>query len=368
MTDLDAEWKLFQNQLNSNNQSKYVTQSIKKDVQEDIPKCSDIYISTQTKIAYLNQKINLEPVFWNLPVIDYYQPNDGIIKKSIKMNSTTPEQVTELEKKIKTIDNIEQQILSQVNNPNARKIKFKDVRKIDIGLCKKDLVCYRKKKKGAFYNCFAIILRLKYKNIFKEVHVKIFNTGKLEIPGIQHDDLLIITLNKLISILKPLTNDSIDYNKENIQTVLINSNFSCKFFLDRFKLYEILKTKYHISAGYDPCSYPGIQCKFYYNKYNTEHLGYKTDASGERLKEAQSINKTDEKYNNAWKEVSFMIFRTGSVLIVGNCDSSVLYIIYEYLKKLLTTEYNEIYIKNNLSKKKKSVKKIRKKTILFTIK
>jgi len=356
MTDLDAEWISFQNQLNNNNQSKYIAQPVKEEIQEDIPKCSDIYISTQTKIAYLNQNIDLEPVFWNLPIIDYYNPQNGIIKKSIKINSITPEQVLKLEEKIKTIPYVEEQIISQVNNPNARKIKFKDVRKIDIGMCKKDLICYRKKKKGAFYNCFAIILRLLYKNEYKEVHVKIFNTGKLEIPGIQHDELLIVTLNKLIDILKPLTNDSIDYNKENIQTVLINSNFSCGFFIDRFKLYEILKTKYSISAAYDPCSYPGIQCKFYYNKYNKSHHGYK-------LK-----NKEDEQYNNSWQEISFMIFRTGSVLIVGNCNSSILYIIYEFLKKMLVTEYKNIYIKNNSTKKKSTVKKIRKKTVLFTIK
>jgi len=357
MSDLDAEWELFQNQLNNNNQSKYTVESIKEDIQEDIPKCSDIYISTQTKIAYLNQEVELESVFWELPVLDYFEPKNGIIKKSIKMNCITPEEVTELESKIKTIPHIEQQIISQVNNPNARKIKFKDVRKIDIGISKKDLICYRKKKKGAFYNCFAIILRLLYKNEYKEVHVKIFNTGKLEIPGIQHDELLVITLNKLIDILKPLTNDQINYNKENIQTVLINSNFSCGFFIDRFKLYEILKQKYSISAGYDPCSYPGIQCKFYYNRYNEIHDGYKLKGEG-----------GDEKYNTAWQEISFMIFRTGSVLIVGNCNSNVLYIIYEFLKKLLTKEYKNIYIKNNTTKKKKSVKKIRKKTILFTVK
>lgn len=356
MSNLDAEWELFQNQLSNNNQLKCIDESIKEDIQEDIPKCSDIYISTQTKIAYLNQKIDLEPVFWKLPVMNYFDPQNGIIKKSMKMNCITPEKVTELEAKIKTIPHIEEQIISQVNNPNARKTKFKDVRKIDIGLCKKDLICYRKKKKGAFYNCFAIILRLLYRNEYKEVHVKIFNTGKLEIPGIQHDELLIVTLNKLIDILKPLTNDSIDYNKENIQTVLINSNFSCGFFINRFKLYEILKTKYSISAGYDPCSYPGIQCKFYYNRYNEIHPGYKLKGGD------------DEKYNNAWQQISFMIFRTGSVLIVGNCDSSVLYIIYEFLKTLLSDEYKNIYIKNNSGKKKKSVKKIRKKTILFSVK
>ena len=47
------------------------------------------------------------------------------------------------------------------------------------------------------------------------VHVKIFNTGKLEIPGIQYDELLTITLDKLVDILKPLISD-IDYNKEEL--------------------------------------------------------------------------------------------------------------------------------------------------------
>ena len=31
-------------------------------------------------------------------------------------------------------------------------------------------------------------------------------------------------------------------------------------------------------------------------------------------------------------KISFMIFRTGSVLIVGNCDENILNIIYNYLK------------------------------------
>ena len=40
-------------------------------------------------------------------------------------------------------------------------------------------------------------MRILYKGEYKEVHVKIFNTGKLEIPGIQYDELLTITLDKL---------------------------------------------------------------------------------------------------------------------------------------------------------------------------
>ena len=65
-----------------------------------------------------------------------------------------------------------------------------------------------------------------------------------------------------------------------------------------------------------------VKFKFlkYYNKYNKEQLGYKI-----------TNNKEIENYDNCWKEISFMIFRTGSVLIVGNCDSYILNIFSFFL-------------------------------------
>ena len=109
-----------------------------------------------------------------------------------------------------------------------------------MGLCKSDLLSCRKKKKGAFYNCFAIIMRIMFKNVFKEVHIKIFNTGKLEIPGIQDDNLLYNALDELIKILKNIMNkDDIYYKKDKIENVLINSNFNCGYFIDRTKLYNV---------------------------------------------------------------------------------------------------------------------------------
>ncbi len=348
---LDDEWLSFQNDSEINNYNNLTFEKKELINQENIPKCSEIYISTQTKIAYLNTNIDLYKNFWKLPIIPYFNATDGIIKKSIKINCNSCEEVEILEKKINEHQNIEVNILSQVNNPNARKTKFKDIRKIDIGLSKKDLISYRKKKKGAFYNCFAVILRIFYNNEFKEVHVKIFNTGKLEIPGIQYDNLLNITLDKLVSILKPLTIPDLDYNKNNISTVLINSNFSCGFYIDRFKLYELLKHKYGISAAYDPCSYTGIQSKFYYHHSNKIHNGVK-----------------NKDFKDGWIQISFMIFRTGSVLIVGNCNKEILNKIYKFLKEILTNEYKNICLKNNNSKKKETIKKIRKKTVLFSIK
>ena len=68
---------------------------------EDIPKCSEIYISTQTKIAYLNKPIDLDAVFWKIPVLPYQQEGVGTVKKQMKVNCVTKQEVEVLEAKLK---------------------------------------------------------------------------------------------------------------------------------------------------------------------------------------------------------------------------------------------------------------------------
>ena len=344
---IDSEWLEFKDNLSlhSNNYSTNETKKEKKSSKIK-PKCSEIYISTQTKIAYLNQKIDLNKLFWLIPIIDYYSPKNGIIKKSIKINCNSEKEHNTLLNHINEQKNIFVTELSSITN----KKKFKKVKKIDIGLCEKDIISYRKKQKGAFYNCFALILRIKFNDKFREVHVKIFNTGKLEIPGIQYDELLTITLDNLINILQPFLKTNLNYNEKDINTVLINSNFTCKYFLDRFKLFQKLKYKYNIQASYDPCSYPGIQCLFYYNSRNNHHDG---------------VHKEDDK--DDWRKISFMIFRTGSVLIVGNCNKNILNIVYNFIKNVLHDEFDDIFIGLNKTKKKQPTKKLRKKIIKLDI-
>ena len=96
MQQLDDEWEHFQTQVNNNNPLVYEALQVKKQKTQDIPKPSDIYISTQTKIAHLNSTIELYDIFWKLKVQEYFLQQEGIIKKSIKVNCNTPEEVVEL--------------------------------------------------------------------------------------------------------------------------------------------------------------------------------------------------------------------------------------------------------------------------------
>jgi len=302
------------------------------DMDSNAPKPTNIYISTKTKIAYLNTPIELKDIFWNIPVIPYAVPRNGVIKKQMKFNSLTPEELHLNQEKLKNETYFEEYVITHIDNPTGR-IKFKDTRKISIGISKKDILSYRSKKKSAFYNCFVLILRMKVEATFKEFHVKVFNTGKLEIPGVQSEITFKLILQQVIDTIQPYMETKLGYKENSDETVLINSNFNCGYFINREVLYDILKYKYNIQSIYDPCSYPGIQCKFYYNPDIGLQNGCQISEENKHL------------YDNV-KEVSFMIFRTGSVLIVGRCDENVLFIIYDFLKNILNNEFKNICQKN----------------------
>ena len=354
--DLNTEWMNFiDNNVSSSTLSQEpcsdnITERMDADVGEPenlnvnspkiskTPKCSELYISTKTMIGYLDRPVNLTDTFWNIPIIPYHLRKEGVIKKQIKFNSNTKEEVEEIINKCKEYNYINAFIMQHIDNESGR-IKFKDVRKISIGLSKKDIISYRIKQKSAFYNCFVVILRILIDtNYYKEFHVKVFNTGKLELPGIRSNEELNLVYTKLYELLQLKVADVIP------QTVLINSNFTCGYYIKRETLYQILKHDYNISVMYDPCSYPGIQCKLYIAPDNSV-IANNTNAES--------------------KYISFMIFRTGSVLIVGKCNEEILTNTYNYIVNILETEQNKIMDKRCVIEQKQHVLNKKKRRIIL---
>ena len=83
MCDLDDEWDNFLNNTEietQSNNSEPRTQYFKDNKPQNIPECSNIKISTKTKIIYLNKPINLNDLFWKLQLIDYMDLKEGILK------------------------------------------------------------------------------------------------------------------------------------------------------------------------------------------------------------------------------------------------------------------------------------------------
>jgi len=205
----------------------------------------------------------------------------------------------------------------------------------------------------------------------REIHVKIFNTGKMEIPGILNDEIFTQSREMILKVLRPILGDDCDYIKgasgANIPNyipsssvnVLINSNFNMGFFINREKLHHILRgEKYNLNSSYDPCTYPGVKCKFYYN----HELELDTKVQNGVIVDKNSKMKTiisEKKYI----EISIMIFRTGSGLIVGNCSEQVLNYVFEFIVNILHNEYYNIYIAKSTPVAKQKTTKIRRKLI-----
>jgi len=354
---IDSEWENFLNMEESNDPV-----ILKCEKTTDVaPKCDDLYISTQTKIAYLEKcstsnedLLDLNTLFWKIPITKYENPCEGIIKKQIKITSITKHELEEIENKLKNEDVYSSNVIMNVKTDKQN--EFKHVQKLSIGLSKKDVTSSRVKQKGAFYNCFVMIIRIRNEDgHFREVHVKLFNTGKLEIPGMKHEFIFYKTLDLLVDVLSKYYEEKFIYNKSNVTTVLINSNFNCGFYVNRDILYTLLRNKYNIIAVYDPCSYPGIQCKFYYNRNKLEQNG-----------RCECVNRCCKKKKIQYncQEISFMIFRTGSVLIVGRTSESIIRCVYEFLKDIFASNYVNISVKSSGVIKEKKTQRVIKKQIL----
>jgi hypothetical protein len=150
----------------------------------------DLNISTKTKVLFLNRPVDIDRVFWEMRVVDYWRPEVGVIKKQMKIVSKTPEEFAAYQARLAAVPYYTETVLKQVNtqvlegSPESvrerelalrggavSRSKFKDERKISIGTTKKDLVAHRVKAKNAFYNCFVIIVRVLYLGVFREIHV-----------------------------------------------------------------------------------------------------------------------------------------------------------------------------------------------------
>ena len=356
MAGLDNEWAKF---LATMNNANTVSNDVKPDIAEvkapatmsqaDAPECKDLYISTQTKQVRLNQSnIDVSRIFWEIPIVNYWKPEEGIIKKQMKVACFSKEECEATTKRLQQYPYFNEKVMKQTDNPNSTKHKFKRESKVTVGISTKNVLnCRGKEKGGAMFNCFAITIRFRNDTgRFQEIHVKVFNTGKLEIPGINNQALLVRVSAYLIGILQAFFDTPISFleNTSDNDNVLINSNFHCGFNINREKLHNIIKRKYKIDSLYDSCKYPGINCKFYFNR----EIGFDVERQNGVIHQEDYRLKMDElQETNKYIKITFVIFQTGSCIIVGNCSEKVLRFVFDFGKKMLHDEYRSIFIEGD---------------------
>lgn len=310
-----------------------------------VPEPSPINISTKTKVAYLCQPIDLD-VFWHIPVLAYNDAREGVIKKQRLFCSNTVDELNALLVRLAPLTNYNQQINVHIDNSNKsnfagkkrKRIEFKDTRIITVGTSKNTLLKATTKQKKAFVNCFVMELRLFYESEFREFHVKVFNSGKLKIPGIKTDDMFQQVVAATCRILQHHLQPSIPFAPSDVSDIILtNSNFKCGYYVDMQIFHDILVQKYKVHAVYDTCSsYPGIQCKF---KMSAEECNLNNhELAGVERTVFNSCGKLNKKQKKDSNCITVAIFRTGSVLISGSCDNGVVFAIYQFLTRIFHEE------------------------------
>ena len=109
MVDIEAAWTEFMENGDFDNIQISDNDNIQSDI---IPKASELYISTKTKIIYLNKPIDLNECFWKSNILPYSNREEGIVKKQIKIISTSDEELSSIQKKLENYSYSTQHIIT----------------------------------------------------------------------------------------------------------------------------------------------------------------------------------------------------------------------------------------------------------------
>lgn len=136
---------------------------------------------------------------------------------------------------------------------------------------------------------------------------------------------------------KPLIEDNSKIKMTNFQIVMINSNYSVGFNIDRTKLHLILKRKYNIYATFES-TYQAVKSYYYFNSDNTEQNGVcKCEVPCFVIKEQKKGSKPP------CTQVTISVFRTGSIIITGGCTMEQINQAYTYINTVIRDNFSLIY-------------------------
>lgn len=166
----------------------------------------------------------------------------------------------------------------------------------------------------------------------KKVNVKLFNNGKIQMTGLKYEnhgaDVLDILIPTILRCDKPQENkilDKEDIKYTPINIACINSDFSIGYPIKRDVLYnEIVKAGYY--SSYEPCIYPGVNSKYYYNKNSPDGI-------------CRCVNpctgKGDGCSDGGCKKITIAVFKSGETIITGARSKEQLTIAHKFISKFV---------------------------------
>lgn len=224
--------------------------------------------------------------------------------------------------------------------PGEGIVKFEHSAEV-IGESHRDALTNRKITNKSFFNQSTLVVRRKVPSGYKEVNIKLFGNGSVQMTGINSEEFATATLEWLIAecaklsetpFLKPPT-----VNKMNIQ--MINSDFSIGTPIQSEAIHAILRDRYNLFSIFEKTLYQGVDTKYFYNTARDPEApagicDCPTLCSGQGNGHGPG----------ECKRITISIFQTGNIIITGARNMAQINEAYEYINKVFDAHESEIIL------------------------
>ena len=259
---------------------------------------SDLRISTMTTTAHVGTIINLDNIYAQIPIIEYWDLTDGVLKMEFKGNTK--------------------------------------------GTSFKDIMLKVKDAKKSFFNQATLVIRNEISPLnWKEINVKLFRNGGIQMTGVRSMEMSRNALQWLIRHLTetctaaPVFASTPVISKEQIQ--LINTDFSIGAKVRRDVLHRILSDTYKLNSSYESAIYQGVKTKYFYNSRRPAGSPLGICPCNELCKGTGDGMKIGD-----CKKITISPFQTGQIIITGARTMDQINEAYVFIKDIFVRHADEI--------------------------
>ncbi len=232
-----------------------------------------------------------------------------------------------------------------------------------IGESHRDALTKRKISNKCFFNQSTLIIRKRNQadNGWKEVNLKLFANGGVQMTGITSEEFAMNSLNWLLEHIKSLPinpfSNTPTINRFAVQ--LINSDFSVGVPLKRDKLHEIITGEYGLLSLLESTIYQGVNTKYYYNKYNKD-----STKTGQCICTGFCQGQGDGNGDGNCKRITISFFQTGNIIITGARNMEQINEAYDFVNEFMDNHAPEIIRPVAVAVKKQQTRKRNKSTLV----
>ena len=259
---------------------------------------SQLRISTITTTAQLGTKIHLDALFRQIPIMQYWDLNDGVLK--MEFSGTTK------------------------------------------GTSFKDIMLKPKTTKTSFFNQATLVVRREISPlVWKEINVKLFRNGGVQMTGVRSLEMSSEAIVWLVNYLtarctaEPIFETPPNIHKQQVQ--LVNTDFSIGAKVRRDILHRILSDVYRLNSSYESAIYQGVKTKYFYNSQRPAGAPPGLCPCTRLCKGTGDGSAIGE-----CKKITISPFQTGQVIITGARTMEQINEAYEFIKGVFTRHADEI--------------------------